>query len=113
MAANPRVLVSEPLAASGLDAMTAAGLDVDLQTGLSEQQLLGAVAGCGWVCWTVEGAGGAGLGTVLSGGISRTKTSPLLSARILARWMCQVAARLTPMMIAMIPSIRFIDSPLG
>ncbi len=42
---KPRVLVSEPLAASGLDAMTAAGLDVDLQTGLSEQQLLGAVAG--------------------------------------------------------------------
>ncbi|MET1003374.1 MAG: phosphoglycerate dehydrogenase [Acidimicrobiia bacterium] len=41
----PRVLVSEPLAASGLEAMTAAGLDVDLQVGLSPEGLLAAVAG--------------------------------------------------------------------
>ncbi len=40
-----RVLVSEPLAERGLDAMRAAGLDVDLQTGLSPEQLLEAVKG--------------------------------------------------------------------
>ncbi len=40
-----RVLVSEPLAVRGLDAMRAAGLDVDVQTGLSPEQLLGAVEG--------------------------------------------------------------------
>src|SRR5262249_26704002 len=40
-----RVLVSEPLAERGLDAMRAAGLDVDVQTGLSEAQLLEAVKG--------------------------------------------------------------------
>ena len=33
----PRVLVSEPLAARGLEAMTAAGLDVDVQTGLAPE----------------------------------------------------------------------------
>ena len=41
----PRVLVSEPLAARGLEAMTAAGLDVDVQAGLSPEELLAAVAG--------------------------------------------------------------------
>jgi len=41
----PRVLVSEPLAARGLEAMTAAGLDVDVQTALSEPDLLRAVEG--------------------------------------------------------------------
>jgi D-3-phosphoglycerate dehydrogenase len=41
----PRVLVSEPLAERGLDAMRAAGLDVDVQTGLSPEQLLEAVKG--------------------------------------------------------------------
>ncbi len=41
----PRVLVSEPLAERGLDAMRAAGLDVDVQTGLSPEQLLDAIAG--------------------------------------------------------------------
>jgi len=41
----PRVLVSEPLAERGLDAMRAAGLDVDVQTGLSEAALLEAVKG--------------------------------------------------------------------
>ena len=41
----PRVLVSEPLAERGLDAMRAAGLDVDVQTGLSPEQLLVAVKG--------------------------------------------------------------------
>jgi D-3-phosphoglycerate dehydrogenase len=40
-----RVLVSEPLAATGIDAMKAAGLEVDEQTGLSPEQLLDAVAG--------------------------------------------------------------------
>jgi D-3-phosphoglycerate dehydrogenase len=40
-----RVLVSEPLAPSGIEAMTAAGLDVDEQTGLSPEQLLDAVRG--------------------------------------------------------------------
>ena len=40
-----RVLVSEPLAERGLDAMRAAGLDVDLQPGLSPEQLLVAVKG--------------------------------------------------------------------
>src|SRR5689334_13461472 len=40
-----RVLVSEPLAERGLDAMRAAGLDVDVQVGLSEAQLLEAVKG--------------------------------------------------------------------
>jgi D-3-phosphoglycerate dehydrogenase len=41
----PRVLVSEPLADRGLDAMRAAGLDVDVQTGLSPEQLLTAIKG--------------------------------------------------------------------
>jgi D-3-phosphoglycerate dehydrogenase len=41
----PRVLVSEPLAARGLDAMRVAGLDVDVQTSLSPDQLLDAIKG--------------------------------------------------------------------
>src|SRR5258706_10590099 len=41
----PRVLVSEPLAERGLDAMRAAGLEVDVQTGLSADELLDAVKG--------------------------------------------------------------------
>ncbi len=41
----PRVLVSEPLAERGLDAMRAAGLDVDVQTGLTPEQLLDAIKG--------------------------------------------------------------------
>ncbi len=41
----PRVLVSEPLAARGIEAMIAAGLDVDVQTGLSPEALRGALAG--------------------------------------------------------------------
>src|SRR5258706_803076 len=41
----PRVLVSEPLAERGLDAMRAAGLEVDVQTGLSADELLDAIKG--------------------------------------------------------------------
>jgi D-3-phosphoglycerate dehydrogenase len=41
----PRVLVSEPLAERGLDAMRAAGLDVDVQTSLAPEQLLVAIKG--------------------------------------------------------------------
>src|SRR3954466_12603167 len=40
-----RVLVSEPLAERGLDAMRSAGLDVDVQTGLAPEQLLDAIRG--------------------------------------------------------------------
>jgi D-3-phosphoglycerate dehydrogenase len=40
-----RVLVTEPLAARGIDAMRAAGLEVDEQVGLTPEALLGAVAG--------------------------------------------------------------------
>jgi D-3-phosphoglycerate dehydrogenase / 2-oxoglutarate reductase len=40
-----RVLVTERLAESGLDAMTAAGLDVDVRLGLSPAELLDAVRG--------------------------------------------------------------------
>src|SRR6478672_12000519 len=40
-----RVLVAEPLAERGLEAMRAAGLDVDVQTGLSETELLDAIKG--------------------------------------------------------------------
>ena len=40
-----RVLVSEPLAERGLEAMRAAGLEVDVQTGLSAEQLLSAIKG--------------------------------------------------------------------
>ena len=40
-----RVLVAEKLAQAGLDQMTAAGLDVDVQLGLSPDQLLDAVVG--------------------------------------------------------------------
>ena len=40
-----RVLVSEPLADRGLDAMRSAGLDVDVQTGLSPEELLDAIKG--------------------------------------------------------------------
>ncbi len=43
--AAARVLVSEPLAERGLDAMRAAGLDVDVQTDLSPEQLLSAIKG--------------------------------------------------------------------
>jgi D-3-phosphoglycerate dehydrogenase len=41
----PRVLVSEPLAASGIDAMKAAGFEVDERPGLSPAELLDAVKG--------------------------------------------------------------------
>src|SRR5712691_11715797 len=40
-----RVLVTEPLAERGLEAMRGAGLDVDVQVGLSEVQLLEAIKG--------------------------------------------------------------------
>lgn len=40
-----RVLVSEPLAARGLEAMRAAGLEVDVRVGLSSAELLDAVKG--------------------------------------------------------------------
>ena len=40
-----RVLVTEPLAPRGIDAMRAAGLDVDEQVGLAPDTLFGAVAG--------------------------------------------------------------------
>ena len=40
-----RVLVTEPLAEVGLDALRAAGFDVDLRVGLSPEELLGAVSG--------------------------------------------------------------------
>ncbi|MFN8035552.1 MAG: phosphoglycerate dehydrogenase [Acidimicrobiia bacterium] len=42
---TPRVLVSEQLAASGLDAMRAAGFEVDVRLGLSPAELLDAVPG--------------------------------------------------------------------
>ena len=41
----PRVLVTEKLAASGLDALRAGGLEVDEQIGLSPDELLGVVPG--------------------------------------------------------------------
>ncbi|MGH9036989.1 MAG: hydroxyacid dehydrogenase, partial [Acidimicrobiia bacterium] len=40
-----RVLVTEPLAQVGLDALAAAGFDVDVRTGLSPEELVSAVAG--------------------------------------------------------------------
>ena len=40
-----RILVTEPLAEAGLDALRAAGHDVDVQTGLSVEALLGVVPG--------------------------------------------------------------------
>lgn len=40
-----RILVTEPLAEAGLDALRSAGHDVDVQTGLSAEALLGAVPG--------------------------------------------------------------------
>jgi D-3-phosphoglycerate dehydrogenase / 2-oxoglutarate reductase len=40
-----RVLVTEPLAQVGLDALSAAGFDVDVRVGLSPAELLGAVRG--------------------------------------------------------------------
>jgi D-3-phosphoglycerate dehydrogenase len=41
----PRVLVSEPLAVRGIEAMEAAGFDVDVRPGLSPDELLDAVRG--------------------------------------------------------------------
>src|SRR5215467_8659041 len=41
----PRVLVSEPLAERGLEAMRAAGLEVDVRIGLSPDELQAAIAG--------------------------------------------------------------------
>jgi D-3-phosphoglycerate dehydrogenase len=43
--ARPRVLVAETIAPSGLDALRAAGLDVDVRTGLSPEELREAVVG--------------------------------------------------------------------
>ncbi|MFM8303211.1 MAG: phosphoglycerate dehydrogenase [Actinomycetota bacterium] len=43
--ARPRVLVAETLAASGLDLMRASGLDVDVRTGMSPEELRVAVDG--------------------------------------------------------------------
>src|SRR3954470_10535922 len=40
-----RVLVSEPLAERGLETMRSAGLDVDVQVGLTPEQLLDAIKG--------------------------------------------------------------------
>lgn len=40
-----RVLVTEPIAARGLDAMAAAGLDVDVRTGIPHDELVDAVRG--------------------------------------------------------------------
>ncbi|MBA3984943.1 MAG: phosphoglycerate dehydrogenase, partial [Acidimicrobiia bacterium] len=40
-----RILVTETIAASGLDRLRAAGHDVDVRTGLSDGELLGALAG--------------------------------------------------------------------
>ena len=39
MTSTQRVLVAEPLADSGLDAMRAAGLEVDVKTGLTPDEL--------------------------------------------------------------------------
>src|SRR6478672_10716748 len=41
----PRVLVTEPLAARGIEALRVAGFEVDEQTGLDADALLGAVKG--------------------------------------------------------------------
>src|SRR5207244_6421404 len=41
----PRVLVAEPIAERGLDAMRAAGLDVDVKTGLTPEELCAALPG--------------------------------------------------------------------
>ena len=41
----PRVLVTEQIAPSGVEALRAAGHEVDIQTGLTPEQLLGAVRG--------------------------------------------------------------------
>ena len=41
----PRVLVTEPLAERGLDAMRAAGLDVEVKTGLTPEELCAALPG--------------------------------------------------------------------
>src|SRR6476619_5014511 len=41
----PRVLVTEPLAERGLDAMRAAGLDVEVKTGLTTEELCAALPG--------------------------------------------------------------------
>jgi D-3-phosphoglycerate dehydrogenase / 2-oxoglutarate reductase len=40
-----RVLIAEPIAASGLDALRAAGFEVDVREGMSPDELLGAVVG--------------------------------------------------------------------
>ena len=41
----PRILVAEPIAERGLDAMRAAGLDVDVKTGLTPEELCAALPG--------------------------------------------------------------------
>ena len=41
----PRVLVAEPLAVRGLDAMRDAGLDVEVKTGLTPEELCAALPG--------------------------------------------------------------------
>jgi hypothetical protein len=79
----PRVLVSEPLAARGLEAMTAAGLDVDLQPGLSPTDLLRAVDGAAalvirsatQVTAEVLDAGRASWWSAGPGSVSTTSTS--------------------------------------
>src|SRR6185295_850116 len=41
----PRVLIAEPIAERGLDAMRAAGLDVEVKTGLTTEELCAALPG--------------------------------------------------------------------
>src|SRR6185369_6461656 len=41
----PRVLIAEPIAERGLDAMRAAGLDVEVKTGLTSEELCAALPG--------------------------------------------------------------------
>src|ERR1017187_2411867 len=67
-----------------------------------------AVAGLGGAGW-LGGAAGGGWGAGLPPGCSRTKTSPLFSARILARWTYQEPPRSTAARSARIRKIRFID----
>src|ERR1035438_2319946 len=63
------------------------------------------VGGAGWL----GGAAGGGWGAGLPPGCSRTKTSPLFSARTLARWTYQEPPRSTAARSARIRKIRFID----
>ena len=60
-----RVLVSEKLAQPGLDLMAAAGHEVDVQLGLSPEELVATIAGAHALVRIPAGEGGIAAGSIV------------------------------------------------